>query len=213
LFSADGLSWSESTALSNKGVEALIESFPTMIAGIRHDTDGKKFFCTTTSDLSGWEETGDELPNTSPLFPLNSISSTVYKTKTGIWKAFMMGNVDGETNLLTPWFSLDGLQWTAVKAPLSSDDAVNYSCPYISQPSIIHYGDKFYAFGNKFDAFYVSTEGITWSEVKKLVLFPEAFKGKSDYSVVVDKENYIWIVWGGGEVWRGRMNKFGFDIK
>ncbi|KAA6325778.1 hypothetical protein EZS27_025046 [termite gut metagenome] len=218
LTSADGLSWSEDAGLSGQGIETLIGSFPDMIAGIKHDTEEKKFFCTTTSDLSGlsgWEK-GDELPATSPLFPLKSISSTVYKTKTGLWKAFMMGNVDDETNpvSLTPWFSLDGLRWTPVEAPLSSDDAVSYSCSYMSQPSIIRYDDKFYAFGSNFDAFYVSTEGITWSKVNKLVLFPEVFKKRSDYSAVVDKDNYIWIVWGGsGEVWRGRMNKFGFEIK
>ncbi|KAA6319786.1 hypothetical protein EZS27_030358 [termite gut metagenome] len=213
--STNGLSWKGDAGLSDQGVEALIGSFPDVIAGIKHDAEGKKFFCTTISDLSGWKE-GYELPKTSPLFPLESISSTVYQTKTGIWKAFMTGNVDDETISvsLTPWFSLDGLQWSAAEAPLPSDNTIDYYCPYMSQPSIIRYDDKFYAFGNNFDAFYVSTEGITWSEVKKRVLFPEDFKGRSDYSVVVDTNNYIWIVWGGlGEVWRGRMNKFGFDIK
>jgi hypothetical protein len=213
--SANGLSWNEDEKLSGQGVEALIGSFPNVIAGVKHE-DGdeeKKFFCTTNLDLSGWEK-GNKLPTVSPLFPLKNISSTVYQTKTGIWKAFMMGNTGDETNLLTPWFSLDGLRWTAVEVPLPADEAV-YSCPYMQQPSIIRYNDKFYAFGDGFDTFYVSTEGITWGKVKKLVLFPEDFKEKEkDYSVVVDKDNYIWIVWGEeGEVWRGRMNKFGFDIQ
>jgi hypothetical protein len=212
--SENGILWSENTALSNNGIDALIASFPNVIAGVKHDDEGKKFFCIVKEDLSGWER-GYELPKTFPLFPLKSMSSTVYQTKTGVWKAFMTGNAGDETNpaSLTPWFSLDGLRWTAVEAPLTSD-TIDYSCPYIQQPSIIRYDDKFYAFGSNFDAFYVSKEGITWNQVKKLVLFPKDFKGRSNYSAVVDEDNYIWIVWSGvGEVWRGRMNKFGFDIK
>ncbi|KAA6320867.1 hypothetical protein EZS27_029417 [termite gut metagenome] len=213
LVSEDGLSWNEDERLNGQGVESLIGSFPNVIVGIKHDAEGKKFF-TVSPDLSEWKwEVGDAV---SSLFPIDNFSFTVYKTKTGIWKAFMTGDVGDETKpvSLTPWFSLDGLRWTAAEAPVSSDEVVSYSCPYMQQPSIMRYDDKFYAFGDGFDAFYVSKEGITWSEVKKLVLFPEDFKGRSDYSVVIDKDNYIWVVWGeAGEVWRGRMNKFGFDIK
>jgi hypothetical protein len=215
LVSENGLSWNEDERLSGQGVEALIASFPNAITGIKHDAAEKKFFIVSpvNEDSSEWKwEMGDAV---SSLFPINNFSFTVYKTKTGIWKAFTTGNAGDETNpvSLTPWFSLDGLQWTAVETPLSSDDVVSY-CPYMQQPSIIRYDDKFYAFGDGFDAFYVSREGITWSEVEKLVLFPKDFKERSNYSVVIDKDNYIWVVWGEvGEVWRGRMNKFGFDIQ
>ncbi|KAA6307783.1 hypothetical protein EZS27_040544, partial [termite gut metagenome] len=83
------------------------------------------------------------------------------------------------------------------------------------QPSILYYNDKLYVFGGSFDDFYASPEGLTWSSVKQKMLFPEHFGEASDhpYSIAIDKDNFIWIIWGQkGEVWRGRINKLGFKI-
>ena len=44
---------------------------------------------------------------------------------------------------------------------------------------------------------------------------PAEFKDRgNNYSTVVDKNNFIWVIWSNGganEVWRGRLNKFGFE--
>ena len=37
------------------------------------------------------------------------------------------------------------------------------------------------------------------------------FEGKGDYSLAIDKNHYIWIAWNDGSVWRGRLNKLGFQ--
>ncbi|KAA6322915.1 hypothetical protein EZS27_027593 [termite gut metagenome] len=214
-FSEDGISWSENSALSGNGVETFVASFPDAISGIKKDENGVLKFCTTNSDLSGWE-IGREASET---FLTENISSTVYKTKTGIWKAFMVGDVSNEVTIkpiyTTPWFSMDGRGWASAEAPIpAAGDTIIYDCPYIKHPSIIYYNDKFYLFGENFEYFYVSPEGLTWSRIENKVLFPPHFRNMSHYSMVVDKDNFIWILWGKeGEVWRGRINRLGFKIK
>lgn len=61
--------------------------------------------------------------------------------------------------------------------------------------------------------------GITWKPVSRYVFFPTEFtdlynQADGNYSYVVDKNNFLWIIWSrSGEVWRGRINKLGFDSK
>lgn len=46
---------------------------------------------------------------------------------------------------------------------------------------------------------------------KKTIEYESLFEGKGDYSLAIDKNHYIWIVWNqDGSVWRGRLNKLGF---
>ncbi|KAA6320513.1 hypothetical protein EZS27_029723 [termite gut metagenome] len=214
-FSENGTSWNENSALSGNEVETFVASFPDAITGIKKDESGILTFCVTNSDLSGWG-TGREVPET---FLTENISSAVYKTKTGIWKAFTVGDVPNETTIkpiyTTPWFSMDGRGWASAEAPIPlAGDSITYDCPYMKHPSMIYYNDKFYIFGENFDYFYISPEGLTWSRIEKKVLFPPHFGNMSHYSMVVDKDNFIWILWGKeGEVWRGRINKLGAKIK
>lgn len=100
-----------------------------------------------------------------------------------------------------------------------------YGCPNLKNLSVIHYADKLYAFGgecvggrkNLEDAFgkgYVpfSTcfesrdHGVTWKPTSKSFSLDERFKERTDcFSVATDGE-YVWLMWGKGDVWRGRWN-------
>ena len=75
----------------------------------------------------------------------------------------------------------------------------------------MYYGDALYIFGDKLESFYKSaTGGIAWEKQEKKFLFPAEFATKgTSYTATVDKNNFIWIVWGGStnEVWRGCLNK------
>ena len=48
-------------------------------------------------------------------------------------------------------------------------------------------------------------------------MFPEIFstlyeQANGNYSYIVDDQHFIWIMWSQtGEVWRGRVNKLGFE--
>ena len=87
--------------------------------------------------------------------------------------------------------------------------------------------------GGKFETIYSSRVGIAWNEsadkfkyaMKEIpgeseddddeeeVTYESLFKDKGDYSLTIDKNHYIWIVWNDGSVWRGRLNKLGFKIQ
>lgn len=204
-YSENGNAWQKQEALSERNVVTLITNFSGAIAGIIQDGTTRKF-CVSNKEITNWE-IGNEVPSG---FPEEEISSTVYTTSTGLEQSFLMGKQTGATQT-TPWFSLDGKSWE--EASTASD----YYCPPMSNPSIIRYNDKFYAFGGDFSSFYLSKEGLVWNKIKKKVLFPTGFSGREDYSMVVDQNNFIWIIWSKGlkqdEVWRGRINRLGFLIK
>ena len=93
--------------------------------------------------------------------------------------------------------------------------------------SMIRYNGVLYVFGGAgqhkgsiapFSTFYQSKDdGITWSVANKKMIFPEEFgalyeQAKGNYSCIVDDQHFIWVMWSRtGEVWRGRINKLGFD--
>ena len=93
--------------------------------------------------------------------------------------------------------------------------------------SMIRYNNALYTFGGNgqrktnfepFSNLFVSKDnGITWQTSPKKFAFPEEFQTKYDesdgnYSCTVDENHFIWIMWSKtGEVWRGRLNKLGFE--
>lgn len=196
------------------------------IAGIAHIekvTEKKdKFFSSATVDENGdlvWT-LGDLVPEDE--FPLLNLSATKsFKTTTGLQRVIAVGNKQegSEATATIPWFSLDGLEWAAI------DPSDNYPLPLISEPSIIYYNKRYYAFGSDFTAIYTSEDGRIWLESEEKFLFPSnketgnpLFANRAKYSMVVDNDNYIWLVWGDGvlytdEVWKGRLNRLGFLIQ
>lgn len=212
--SATGSTWEKNDSLSGNMVALVgslpaneVSGLPTTLMGICKDENGKQIYC-TTSDLSAWT-IGEEIAEG---FPTENIYSAALTTANGVGKLIAVGMPQANENATTPWFTMDGNGWASLAT--TSFDAY---CPAIDHPAIIYYGGDFYMFGGSFEAIYKSVAGIAWEETEELFLLPEAFKDKGSYSLTVDKENYIWIVWGGNgtpnEVWRGRLNRLGFTIQ
>ena len=122
-----------------------------------------------------------------------------------------------------PWFSLDGKGWASL-----DNTMYDTYCPSIVNPAIMFYGGMLYCFGGELDAIYSSITGIAWSQTETKFLLPQEFKGKGAYSIIVeptkdktvapaDKRDFIWVIFGGNgtknEVWRGRLNRLGFEIQ
>ena len=112
------------------------------------------------------------------------------------------------------------------------------ACPNLENISMISYDNKLYAFGGgmpskeikPFEHFYTSVDnGLTWKKVAKCMVFPQEESEKhpdvhpfanyytagveGSYSTTVDNNHYIWIIWGNGNVTKGRVNRLGFAQK
>lgn len=213
--SIDATTWEKSESLSGN-VQALLAVFPensingnaTTLAAIQQDGE-EKYFCTTTDPTVEWTR-GEVVEDD---FPITNLSYTALITATGVNKVVLVGTPEEDLDVTTPWFSMDGKGWASLET--TSYDTY---CPVRKNPTIIYYGGYFYMFGGEFDAIYYSVTGIAWFKTDKLFLLPDTFREYgSSYSLVVDKNNYIWIIWGGHDtenrVWRGRLNRFGFAIQ
>lgn len=128
-----------------------------------------------------------------------------------------------------------------VSVRLSTDQSwINYnqpdtlSCPNITDPTMIYYNKKLYAFGGEskasdgdhgaFGLLYSSIDnGLSWESIQLHETFAkpaeddqtfaERYAETQSYSCVVDEHHFIWIIWGDGSMSRGRINHLGFAPK
>ncbi len=218
-----GTEWEKSESLSGN-IESLVASIPedevmetaAALVGIRINTDNGNVeeFC-ITEDGETWEA-GDTVPEG---FPTYNISYTTQTNESGTKKAVVMGMpLTGDVTI--PWFSMDGKSWASLET--SSD----MYCPALENPFITYYGEQYYAFGGDMDSIYSAPTAIAWTQIEEKFMFPEEFNGKGNYTAVMeptvgtkvpaeDKRDFIWVIFGGkntqNEVWRGRLNKLGFE--
>lgn len=227
--SSNGSTWKLDQSLNQENLK-----FATLLTSIQPDSDnpnnkkagisaivstdgGENYqFYVTDESANQWNwNDGEKIPDN---FPRWNITSTVGFSATNVPFILSMGvsiaPLAEETTLpIVPWSSYDGLSWVDLSVSSSY-------CPELSVPSVITYNEEFYAFGNDFTVFYTSPSGLTWKEANKKFYFPKKLTERTgaDYSVVVDKNDFIWIICsknanGEDEVWRGRLNKLGFDKK
>lgn len=207
--SSDGTAWAKVSGLSTQIISLIacfpendLNDMPPTMAGIQKAEDGKNYYCTTSDGLL-WSK-AEAVPDN---FPTDNIYSTALHTANGVDKIVVVGMPQSIADQTVPWFSMDGQGWASLAT-------TSGFCPGMNNPAIMYYGGTFYCLGGKMDAIYSSVAGIAWFKTEKKFLLPEAFKDKGNYSMTVDKNNFIWIVFGGSgtqnEVWRGRLNRLGF---
>ncbi|MDO4181024.1 MAG: hypothetical protein Q4D36_07015, partial [Bacteroidales bacterium] len=167
---------------------------------------------------------GGEVPS---YFPHTNLSYAVspLETNTFIERLTVMGDNGIATDTTAVVWTRLTTENTWEDYPVD-DEKQNY-CPKLSNMAMIYYNKQLYAFGGPgqnskeeipaFSRFYGSNDqGITWGALTRNVLFPEEFtdlyeQAEGHYSFVVDKNNFLWIIWSkSGQVWRGRINKLGF---
>lgn len=206
--STDGITWNQTELGGN--VVTLIAALPNGIAAVVADGETNKF-AVSDEGAKTWT-LGVETPAD---FPVEYISATNYTTYTGLLKTVITGKTSQESVAKTvPWFTYDGKDWAGMAT------ASEYYLPGMNKPSIAYYNDRLYAYGDKFETFYYSLDGLIWREVERKIRMDEAFQNRTEYSSFVDGDGYIWLIWnneaGEGkrdEVWKGRINKMGFLIK
>lgn len=190
--------------------------------------EGANYFCAKDTEEATWRK-GEEVVPTG--FPLEDIYSTVFTNASGIKQTVIVGNTETTVEETVPWFTMggpttmDGLTWADMSTP------TDFSCPAMKNPSIMYYGGLFHMMGGDFNTIRSSLDGISWREAATKFRYPteikitpgekeddkdtieyiSLFKDKGDYSLTIDTNHYIWIVWSSdGSVWRGRQNKLGF---
>lgn len=203
--SVDGAAWQIVEGLSGE-VQALLTTLPETLAGIKQ-VDGVNYFCTTDASMQ-WS-LGEVVEEN---FPLKNISSTIHKTSNGVYKSVLVGMPEADVDRVTPWFTMDGSNWASMEP-----SETNF-CPLTDNPSIIYYDGAYYMFDAGLYAFYTSTSGLVWNMMTTKMRFPYVLRDAIGYSAVIDENNFIWIVGGGNSVienqlWRGRINRLGFDRK
>jgi hypothetical protein len=186
-------------------VVRLIAPINGTLTGIINSGDTQLF---ATTDGATWTTNG-EVPED---FPVNNISAVNYKNNIGVENVLAVGRMANPTATDTAtvaWGYMSGQQWVE----LSTES--KYKCPLLETPTIIYYGGTIYTLGKDFTTFYYSVAGLVWKSVDSLFMLPEQLRGvESDYSMVVDDDNYIWIMRSSpNEVWRGRLNRLGFLVQ
>lgn len=212
--SENGINWTK--VETEQAFSALVASGKNKIIAI--DTDNHYI---ESSDAINWEK-HQAMPADFPQAPFTSATYAL-STNASMERIVLMGNnpVEEDTTNVV-WSQIDNEhEWAAMTYENNKE-----LCPKFENPTIIHYNNKLYAFGGSakdvenihaFQLFYTSKDnGISWEPVTENQLFPEDFvtlyeQAEGNYSCIVDKNNFVWIIWSNtGEVWRGRINKFGF---
>ena len=162
-------------------------------------------------------------------FPDQCISYASYplETNPGIYRTTLLGGntkAAAQDTTTVVWSKLTTeTNW----GDYPTNEGDRYYCPKLDKIAMVHYNDRLYAFGGPgesygkevpaFGKFYQSTDqGVSWYPVSQYVLFPEEFtdlytQAAGNYSYVIDKNDFLWIIWSeSGKVWRGRINKLGF---
>lgn len=214
--SSNGETWTAETGLGNNIVN-LIAGFPDKLTGITADG----YSCISENGKT-WLQNADGTPVLTTLdanFPKENVYYTTFTNVNNLSQVMLVSGTPNPQypELTVPWFSMNGSEWTDMIT--TSYDA---ACPYLYNPVCMYYGDTFYLFGseedNKLDAIYSSVAGLTWKKTERKFLLPEEFKGiAAPYSITVDADNYIWVIFAGDgketSVWRGRLNRLGFKIQ
>lgn len=146
--------------------------------------------------------------------PSRNISAVSFLQENGVERTIVLGNRD---ILLYPgdkvsmvWSRRDVPNWTYFND--SPDN--RFTCPRMASSALIHYNDELLLFGQREQSaegqVLVSIDnGITWKTNSRYSFPINVVKQNLIYGVAVDSDNYIWFVTN-DEVWKGRLNKFGF---
>jgi hypothetical protein len=219
--SANGLNWSkvETSETFAQLTACITLENSQKIVGI--NTENQYVESTDGINWETYETISDEFPTQNLSFAANPLA-----TNDALGRILVMGyNPANKDTANVIWTQLaTDQEWTNL-----AYENNKLLCPNFENPSMIYYNNQLYAFGGPilglkeskaFSHLYTSMDnGITWKKITELVMFPEEFtqlyqKANGNYSWVIDQDNFLWIMWSEtGEVWRGRINKLGFDRK
>lgn len=170
-----------------------------------------------SSDAQTWEE---EQLDSDPMFlPTTGIRALSVKQSNGNNRIVLIGQREQDAVVWNKmWNKSENettTKWTYF--PNSPDNTT--PCPRLQHFNLLEYDSNCIAFGGStldnsrkaLDALYISQDyGITWRPSTELHL-PIQLEGiEGCIASAVDKNNFIWVITN-AQVWRGRLNRLGFE--
>lgn len=222
---ADGSNWTE---LREINVRQLVAASTVALYAIGQD--GK--LISSYDDGATW--TTEQLDDDQLLLPAQDISYSCLPSKTNekTDQLVLVGSRDINTYPDDAFAELWGkVEEYASGAATHSwsyydvKDDIRFRLPRLSNLTVVPYVDVLLALGGDgigacdekgFSQLYVSQDGgINWKTSAYFPLPEGLSSSNTSFTVMVDDSRYIWIVCGGtGQVWRGRLNKYGWsDVK
>ncbi|WP_234347268.1 DUF6242 domain-containing protein [Parabacteroides bouchesdurhonensis] len=186
---------------------------PPVLASII-DKDGSLLFAAMNESLT-WTE-GNIVPANFPVSGFGSANHNVmYKERLTV----ACGKSNSGQLCNSVWATMDGTSWAILT---DEDDDSLEPC---DGAMLARYDDKLFILGGVNSSGQASKtiynsidNGVSWSVIDTMVVFPETYKARGFSSVIVDKENFMFVFGGKtgnnakvlDEIWRGRINRLGF---
>ncbi len=170
-----------------------------------------------SADAEEWAE--EELDEDVSYLPQSHLHSVNYTQDNGNKRLFLAGASGNTSASWAKMWRSDKVEADAMWMYFNPSADNVYQFPLLQGQAIFPYDGRLMTFGGKrmdkegeaMDCLYVSNDnGITWKEDLYLHL-PFELKGvEGPLTATVDANHYIWII-ANKQVWRGRLNRLGFD--
>lgn len=158
-----------------------------------------------------------------PLKEYNSLQRAINENENFI---ITIAGKDSKSNLVKrPWI-IKNISLANTEANKLAEVSIvaggnSYTLPYTSGITAFLYEDKIQAISGDSLSLYSSAIGDSWTRASNEQKLAEGMKDMNTPSVVVDKENYMWVFGGvsskgstySDKIWRGRINRLGFERK
>ena len=172
-----------------------------------------------SADATTWEE--ETLDTDATMLPTTDIRALSVEQANGNNRIILVGQSGNSDNAVV-WNKMwndseqeENAEW--VYFPITHDN--NIPCPRLEYLNLLSYDGKCIAFGGAsidnskkaLETMYVSQDyGITWRPDKEHRM-PVELKGiEGCITSTVDENYFIWIITN-AQVWRGRLNRLGFE--
>lgn len=179
-------------------------------------------------DGTTWEQ--DNMDDGTEWLPSQNISCAITQIATNkdTHRVLIIGNRDYDTNPADTTAMVWGrMEETAITRTnpwvfYTPDEYNTKKLPRLEGLAVLNYGGSLLAMGGKgigdtaataYDMIYVSNDnGLTWHSDSRFY-YPAKFERTATaVTVVKDDANCMWIICSGtGQIWRGRLNKLGWD--
>lgn len=175
----------------------------------------------STDECLSWQE--ESLDSDAALLPKQNINCTVHalRTNSDMSRVVLVGTVPGKEYAVVWMKVVDRDEPGAGRWMLVADGTTSskgHALPTGQAQSVLAYGDLDLSFGfdaeGGLDDILLSNDGgINW-QADDAYAWPTDAAAQNVIAAAADDSNYLWVVLGGtGQIWRGRLNRLGWEAK